>query len=86
MQVTIHEAKTQLSRLIAAVEAGDEVIIARREKPVVRLEKIEPIVIDRMAGFGCLKNEFTQTAIDHVVRNEVADRQVESDFYASDAP
>lgn len=37
MQVTIHEAKTHLSRLIAAVERGEEVIIARRDKPVVRL-------------------------------------------------
>jgi prevent-host-death family protein len=37
MQVTIHEAKTHLSRLIAAVERGEEVVIARRDKPVVRL-------------------------------------------------
>lgn len=37
MQVTIHEAKTQLSRLIAAVERGEEVVIARRDKPVARL-------------------------------------------------
>ncbi len=37
MQVTIHEAKTHLSKLIAAVERGEEVVIARRDKPVVRL-------------------------------------------------
>ncbi|MDP3851331.1 MAG: type II toxin-antitoxin system prevent-host-death family antitoxin [Luteolibacter sp.] len=37
MQVTIHEAKTHLSRLIAAVERGEEVVISRRDKPVVRL-------------------------------------------------
>ncbi len=41
MQVTIHEAKTQLSRLIAAAERGEEVIISRRDKPVVRLSMIE---------------------------------------------
>lgn len=35
MQVTIHEAKTQLSKLIAAAERGKEVIISRRDKPVV---------------------------------------------------
>ncbi|HXD51063.1 MAG TPA: type II toxin-antitoxin system prevent-host-death family antitoxin [Burkholderiales bacterium] len=35
--VTIHTAKTQLSRLIEQVEAGEEVIIARRNKPVARL-------------------------------------------------
>lgn len=41
MQVTIHEAKTQLSKLIAAVERGEEVIISRRDKPVVRLSVYE---------------------------------------------
>jgi prevent-host-death family protein len=35
--VKIHEAKTQLSRLIARAEAGEEIIIARDEKPVVKL-------------------------------------------------
>lgn len=43
--VNIHEAKTKLSSLIAAVEAGDEVVIARGGKPVVALvphvERIE---------------------------------------------
>jgi prevent-host-death family protein len=33
----IHEAKTHLSRLIDRVEAGEEVIIARAGKPVVRM-------------------------------------------------
>lgn len=36
-QVNIHEAKTKLSELIAAVEAGEEVVIARAGKPVARL-------------------------------------------------
>ena len=35
--VNIHEAKTHLSRLIAQVEAGEEVVIARNGKPVARL-------------------------------------------------
>lgn len=35
--VNIHEAKTQLSRLIERVERGEEVIIARSGRPVVRL-------------------------------------------------
>ncbi len=36
-QANIHEAKTHLSQLLAAVEAGQEVIIARNGKPVARL-------------------------------------------------
>ena len=35
--VTIHQAKTNLSKLIAEVEAGGEVIIARGATPVVKL-------------------------------------------------
>jgi prevent-host-death family protein len=37
MQVNIHQAKTQLSKLIDAAERGEEVIIARDNVPVVRL-------------------------------------------------
>ncbi|ANM30572.1 hypothetical protein ABI59_14795 [Acidobacteria bacterium Mor1] len=37
MQVNIHEAKTQLSRLLERVDAGEEVVIARAGKPVARL-------------------------------------------------
>jgi antitoxin (DNA-binding transcriptional repressor) of toxin-antitoxin stability system len=38
LQVNIHEAKTQLSKLIQAAINGKQVIIARGNKPVVRLE------------------------------------------------
>ncbi|HTW30303.1 MAG TPA: type II toxin-antitoxin system prevent-host-death family antitoxin [Candidatus Sulfotelmatobacter sp.] len=35
--VTIHEAKTNLSRLIAKACSGEEIVIARGPDPVVRL-------------------------------------------------
>jgi prevent-host-death family protein len=35
--VNIHEAKTQLSRLIEAIGRGEDVIIARNGEPVARL-------------------------------------------------
>jgi prevent-host-death family protein len=35
--VTIHKAKTNLSKLIEKASAGEEVIIARGDKPVARL-------------------------------------------------
>ena len=41
-KVTVHVAKTQLSKLIAAALAGEEVVIARGNKPVVRLVPIPP--------------------------------------------
>ena len=39
--VNMHEAKTHLSRLIAQVEAGEEVVIARNGTPVVRLTPVQ---------------------------------------------
>jgi prevent-host-death family protein len=36
-QVTIHAAKTNLSKLIEAAMSGEEVIIAKGTKPMVRL-------------------------------------------------
>ena len=36
-QYNIHEAKTNLSKLLEAVERGEEVVIARAGKPVARL-------------------------------------------------
>ena len=42
-KVTVHQAKTNLSRLIAAALAGEEVIIARGDKPAVRLVPVEPV-------------------------------------------
>ena len=40
--VNVHEAKTNLSRLLVRVEAGEEVIIARNGKPVARLVSCKP--------------------------------------------
>jgi prevent-host-death family protein len=40
--VNTHEAKTQLSKLIAAVRAGEEVVICQAGKPVARLAPYEP--------------------------------------------
>jgi len=40
--VNIHEAKTNLSRLLEAVEAGEEVVIARAGKPVATLTAYKP--------------------------------------------
>jgi prevent-host-death family protein len=36
-QVNVHEAKTQLSRLLQEVENGEEIVIARNGEPVARL-------------------------------------------------
>lgn len=40
MQVNIHDAKTQLSRLLELVEQGETVTIARHGKPVAELVRV----------------------------------------------
>jgi antitoxin (DNA-binding transcriptional repressor) of toxin-antitoxin stability system len=40
--VTIHQAKTQLSKLIAKAEAGEDVLILRGKNPAVRLTAVRP--------------------------------------------
>ena len=42
MEVNVHHAKTHLSKLLAAAESGEEVIIARNGKPTVKLVAIAP--------------------------------------------
>jgi prevent-host-death family protein len=48
--VTIHEAKTNLSKLIARAEAGEEIIIARGKQPVARLQPMNAGTGKRIPG------------------------------------
>jgi len=48
--VTIHQAKTNLSRLIQKASGGEEIIIARGSKPVARLVPIGDIKGRRTPG------------------------------------
>lgn len=50
MTVNIHEAKTHFSKLLARVDKGEVVIIARAGKPVARLMPIEEKKPDRPIG------------------------------------
>ena len=47
---TIHEAKTNLSKLIEKACDGEEVIIARGKKPVVKLVPVGDAVRERKLG------------------------------------
>ena len=48
----MHEAKTQLSRLLQDVEDGEEVVIARNGEPVAKLVRHEPERKPREAGWA----------------------------------
>lgn len=42
MMVNVHEAKTQLSRLLDRVHAGEEIVIAKAGTPWARLVPLDP--------------------------------------------
>ena len=58
--VNVHQAKTELSRLLEAVEAGEDVIIARAGIPVARLVPVrtDDRVPGRLAGTLRLRGDF----------------------------
>jgi antitoxin (DNA-binding transcriptional repressor) of toxin-antitoxin stability system len=49
--VNVYEAKTQLSQLLSRVEAGEEIIIARRGRPVARLVREGQARTGRLLGY-----------------------------------
>jgi prevent-host-death family protein len=51
--VTIHAAKTHLSQLLARVERGEEIVLARGKHPVARLVPYRPSSARRQ--FGALR-------------------------------
>jgi prevent-host-death family protein len=58
-QFSVHDAKTNLSRLIAEALAGGEVVIARGNVPVVRLVPVSP---RGRRCFGALKGKIAVDA------------------------
>src|SRR5439155_934087 len=50
--LNMHDAKTQFSKLIARVEAGEEIVIARDGTPVARLVAVRQPAAKRVAGRG----------------------------------
>jgi prevent-host-death family protein len=50
VQVNVQEAKTRLSQILAAVEGGEDVVIARDGKPVARLVPVA-VPAPREVGF-----------------------------------
>jgi len=68
--VTVHDAKTNLSKLIRQAEAGEEVIIARGSKPAVRLV---PVQAKRRPRFGALRGKirFSESFFDPLPEEEL---------------
>lgn len=71
--VNIHQAKTELSKLIARVEAGEEIIIARGNKPVAFLGPIAAMP-KRMRNPGAWKGRMTvpATSLEPLAEDELS--------------
>lgn len=59
MRVNVGQAKTDLSKLLARVEAGEDVEIARDGVPIARLVRIEPATPAQtfLSAAGTLRGE-----------------------------
>lgn len=52
MQYNIHHAKTHFSQLIEKALAGEEVVIARRDTPLIALKPIRGSIKKRTSGLS----------------------------------
>jgi antitoxin (DNA-binding transcriptional repressor) of toxin-antitoxin stability system len=53
--IDIDEAQTRLPALIEAAARGEDIIISRDDKPLVRLEAIKPM--SKLRGLGSMKGK-----------------------------
>ena len=58
LTVNIHDAKTNLSKLIAAAVAGEPFIIAKAGKPLVKVSRIEDADAPRKSRIGFMVGQF----------------------------
>jgi prevent-host-death family protein len=71
--ITIHKAKTQLSRLIEKACRGEEIVIARGKKPVVKLVPVEVPPKKRTLGIWKGLVSYTPDAFDPLTDQEMKD-------------
>jgi len=57
--VNIHEAKTQLSKLVEAASKGEPFIIAKAGKPVVKVTALTAPTYDQAKRLGFMAGQFT---------------------------
>lgn len=70
--IKIHDAKTNLSKLVARAEAGEDIIIARDDTPVARLSGLEKQSGEaRSPGFGFAEDAAPYDALSPGVRERI---------------
>ncbi|MBC7502372.1 MAG: type II toxin-antitoxin system Phd/YefM family antitoxin [Herminiimonas sp.] len=56
--VNIHQAKTQLSRLVEQAAQGESFIIAKAGKPLVKVTKLDAPIAGQIRRLGFLAGQF----------------------------
>ena len=64
-KVNIHEAKTTLSQLVEAAEAGEKVVLARSGKAVVEIVRLKK---KRGIRLGTLKGQLDEKFIEQIIK------------------
>jgi prevent-host-death family protein len=71
--VTIHKAKTELSRLIKRACRGEEIVIARGKTPVAKLVPVHKTTQERVPGLWKGLVTYTPDAFDPLTDQELKD-------------
>lgn len=79
MKIGIHEAKTRLSKLIPAVLSGEEVIITKSGKPLVKLVPVEEQGDDRPLGIYARKIKFLGDLLEPLPKETIEDFWLKED-------
>ncbi len=78
--ISVHDAKTNLSKYLAEIEAtGEEMIIARRDKPVARLVPAKKEKVDRSGFIGAGAGMLSEEAVEYLT-SPALDEEIEKDF------
>jgi len=69
--VNIHAAKTHLSQLLDAVQAGEEIIIARAGRPIAKISSLKPQkrTLGLMKGKMSISNDFDAPLPENILNN-----------------
>ncbi len=72
MAYTVHQAKTNFSRILKEVEAGQEVIVLRGKKPVAKIVAIDHVSTRKaLAGAYAGRVSWTEDAFDPLTDREL---------------
>lgn len=74
---TVHQAKTNLSKLLRKAARGEEVIIARGKKPVAKLVALSAEAKKRTPGRLKGKIWYTPDAFDPLTKEELSEWGIE---------